>query len=145
GVRTLRDAPDTLGCRFLRSFSPVRLVLAIITFVAAAILLAVGIGIRVAPETVQKYNYAAESTGSAPVTIIDGTTLNALDGRQTMTITGSGPIVAAYARRADALAWVGEASYNEIAFRDENGEVCQPDPLEPELCLLESIRHPGAE
>ena len=122
-----------------------RLVLAIITFVAAAILLAAGIGIRVAPETVQKYDYAVESSGSAPVTIIDGTTLGALDGRQTLTITGSGPIVAAYARRADVLAWVGEASYNEIAFQDEQGEVCAPDPLQPELCGLVSIRHAGVE
>ncbi|HWL02254.1 MAG TPA: hypothetical protein VNQ52_07770 [Microbacteriaceae bacterium] len=122
-----------------------RLVLAIITFVAAAILLALGIGIRVAPETVQKYDYSVESTGSAPVTIIDGTTLNALDGRQTMTISGSGEIVAAYARRADVLAWIGEASYNEIAFLDENGEACAPDPLQPELCALESIRHAGTE
>jgi len=123
----------------------VRLVLAIITFVAAAILLALGIGIRVAPEAVQKYDYSVESSGTAPVTIIDGTTLNALDGRQTMTISGSDEIVAAYARRADVLAWVGEASYNEIAFRDDNGETCVPDPLQPELCVLESIRHPGTE
>ena len=122
-----------------------RLVLAIITFVAAAILLALGIGIRVAPESVQQYDYAVESTGSAPVTIIDGPTLGALDGRQTLTVTGSGPIVAAYARRADVLAWVGEATYNEIAFRDENGEACAPDPAQPELCTLESIRHAGVE
>lgn len=122
-----------------------RLVLAIITFVAAAILLTLGIGIRSAPETVQKYDYSVESTGSAPLTIIDGTTLNALDGRQTMTISGSDQVVAAYARRADVIAWVGEASYNEIAFRDSTGAACMPDPLQPELCALESIRHVGTE
>jgi len=129
----------------LQELLPVRFVFAIITFVVAAVLLALGIGIRVAPEAVQKYDYAVETAGSAPVTIIDGTTLNALDGRQTMTITGSGQIVAAYARRADVLAWVGNATHNEVAFRDENGETCTPDPALPELCTLESIRHPGVE
>ncbi|MBO9577484.1 MAG: hypothetical protein J7480_01770 [Microbacteriaceae bacterium] len=112
---------------------------------AAAVLLAFGIGVRTAPEPVQKYDYAVESEGSAPLTIVDGSTLNALDGRQTMTVRGDGQIVAAYARRADVLAWVGSASYNEVAFRDADGEACTPDPSAPELCGLESIAHPGDE
>jgi len=123
----------------------VRLVFAIITFVAAAILLAVGIVVRTAPDPALKYDYAVETTGSAPLTIVDGVTLNALDGRQTMTVRGDGQIVAAYARRADVLAWVGDASYNEIAFRDEHGDACAPDPEQAGGCALESIRHRGSE
>lgn len=122
-----------------------RLVLAVITFVLAAVLLAFGIGSRIAPEEVQKYDYAVTSASSAPVAIIDGATLTALEGRQTVTVTSSGPIVAAYARRADVVAWIGEATYNEIAFRDEDGEACAPDPLAPEACELVSIRHAGME
>ncbi len=124
---------------------PVRLVFAIVTFVVAAILLTFGIGVRTAPEPVKKYDYAVESTGAAALTIVDGTTLNALDGRQTMTVSGSDQVVAAYARRADVLAWVGDAAYNEVAFRDELGDVCSPNPDAPEECQLESIRHAGAD
>lgn len=122
-----------------------RLVFAIVTFVAATVLLAFGIGVRTAPEPTQKYDYAVESTGSATVTIVDGMTLNALDGRQTMTVSGDGQIVAAYARRADVLAWIGNASYNEVAFRDASGNACTPDPAQPDVCTLESIVHRGTE
>jgi hypothetical protein len=122
-----------------------RLVFAIATFVVASVLLAVGIFVRAAPEPTTQYDYSVETTGLAPLTLIDGTTFNALDGRQTMTITGDGPIVAAYARQADVLAWVGEASYNRVAFLDESGNVCTPDPAQPELCVLTSTPHIGAE
>lgn len=122
-----------------------RLIFAIVTFAVAAVLLALGIFVRTAPEPVAKYDYSVESTGDAPLTIVDGTTLNALDGRQTMTVSGDGQVVAAYARRADVLAWVGDASYNEIAFLDASGAACAPNPAEPEACALVSVPHEGVE
>ena len=122
-----------------------RLVFAIVTFVVAAVLLAFGIGVRSAPEPTPDYDFAVESVGLAPLTVVDGTTLNAIEGRQTLTVTGEGPIVAAYARRSDAMAWVGDATYNEIAFRDVAGNSCVPDPDDPGACSLKSISHAGSE
>ncbi len=122
-----------------------RLVFAIITFALASVLLAVGIVVRAAPAPAAKYDYQVESTGDAPLTIIDGATLNALEGRQTLTVTGRGDVVAAYARRADVLAWIGPASYNEVVFQDADGQACTPDPQQPELCALASVAHRGTE
>jgi len=147
-----------------------RLVFAIVTFVAASIMLAFGIGTRVAPEPPRQYDFSVETQGSAPLTIVDGATLTALAGRQTVTIShgpgepaaptptptpgataaaGAGAtadqVVAAYGRRSDVMAWVGDASYNEVAFRDANGDACAPDPEHPDACTLQSIRHGGSE
>lgn len=62
----------------------------------------------------------SESDSDAPVTVIGGETLNALDGRQDVQISGSDTIFAAYARSEDILAWVGDASYNSIGFDAES-------------------------
>ncbi|QHO71227.1 hypothetical protein BHD05_14305 [Marisediminicola antarctica] len=65
----------------------------------------------------------SESDSDAPVTVIGGETLNALDGRQDVTISGSDTIFAAYARTEDILAWVGDASYNSIGFDTESQDL----------------------
>ena len=141
-----------------------RLVFAIVTFVAATVMLAFGIVTRVAPEPQRQYDFSVETQGAAPLTIVDGATLNALAGRQTVTIahdtsepavpaptasaSGTAPadqVVAAYGRRSDVMAWVGDATYNEVAFRDADGNACTPDPEHPEACTLESIVHRGKE
>jgi len=102
----------------------VRLILSIVSFVLAGILITLGIVLRsttASPPTALEFE--AETSGTAPITIIDGATLNAIEGRQTITISDDGPIVAAYGRTADVLAWVGDASYNTLRFEEtEDGE-----------------------
>ena len=152
-----------------------RLVFAIVSFVAAAVMLAFGIAERVAPEPTTQYSYQVTTTGTAPLTVIDGSVLNAIQGRQTLTIAHTGDeatisapvatattgsavptatataiapadqVVAAYARTPDVMAWVGAAPYNEIAFQDAAGSACEPDPLNPGDCELVAIQHPGTE
>jgi hypothetical protein len=100
----------------------VRFVVAIIAFVLAA----AAIGLGVAQRTVLAGPASVSSsvvTGDAPLTIIDGATLNANAGTQSIEIEGSGDIVLAYGRTADVLAWVGEASYNEIGWDAETQEL----------------------
>jgi len=98
----------------------VRFALAMVAF-----LIGVGLGgYGIAQTTVlngpSELTATSESDSSAPVTVIGGETLNALDGRQDVEISGSDTIFAAYARTDDILAWVGDASYNSIGFDAES-------------------------
>jgi hypothetical protein len=100
----------------------VRFVVAIVAFVLAA----AAIGLGVAQRTVLAGPPSVSSsvvTGSAPLTIIDAETLNANAGTQGIEVAGHGDIVLAYGRTADVLAWVGEASYNEIGWDPEAREL----------------------
>lgn len=92
-----------------------RFVVAIVAFVLAA----AAIGLGVAQRTVLAGPASVSSTvvtGSAPLTIIDAATLNANAGTQSIEVSGDGDIVLAYGRTADVMAWVGEASFNEIGW-----------------------------
>ena len=99
-----------------------RFVVAIVAFVLAA----AAIGLGVAQRTVLAGPASIASTvatGSAPLTIIDAATLNANAGTQSIEVDGSGDIVLAYGRTADVLAWVGDASYNEVGWDPEAQEL----------------------
>lgn len=61
----------------------------------------------------------AETTSDATVTVIDGRALNAFERSQTVVASGADTIFAAYGRTSDVLAWVGDASYNAVAFDQE--------------------------
>jgi hypothetical protein len=100
----------------------VRFVVAIVALVLAA----AAIGLGVAQRTVLAGPASVSSsvvTGDAPLTIIDGATLNANAGTQSIEIEGDGDIVLAYGRTADVLAWVGEAGYNAIGWDAETQEL----------------------
>jgi hypothetical protein len=100
----------------------VRFVVAIVALVLAA----AAIGLGVAQRTVFAGPASVSSsvvTGDAPLTVIDAATLNANAGTQSIEISGSGEIVLAYGRTADVMAWVGEASYNEVSWDAEAREL----------------------
>jgi len=101
----------------------VRFVLAIVSFVLA--LLAIGLGI--AQKTVfalpDDVSAQISTDTSAPVTIIKGSTLNAHPRSQTITISGAETVFAAYGRTSDVEGFIGNASYNEISFDPETGEL----------------------
>lgn len=99
-----------------------RFVIAIVAFILAA----AAVGLGVAQRTVLAGPASVSSsvvTGSAPLTVIDGATLNANAGTQSIEVAGSGDIVLAYGRTADVLAWVGDASYNQVGWDAEAGEL----------------------
>ena len=100
-----------------------RFVLAIISFVVAAVLIGAGIAQRTIFLEPDEVALSSESSSGAPVTVVDGTALNAYEGSQTLTVSGSDQIVAAYGRTTDVVAWIGDTEYNRVGFDSETGEL----------------------
>lgn len=100
-----------------------RFVFAILAFVVAASLLGLGIAQRTIFATPDNVTLSSSSTADAPVTVIDGSTLGAFAGSQTLTISGEDQIVAAYGRTSDVMAWVGDAAHTTIDYDAETGEL----------------------
>ena len=125
-----------------------RLVLAIISFSLAALMIGFGIAQRTVFAGPDHVTAAVATTSSkATVSIIDGATLNSFDRSQTVRLTDADTIFAAYGRTDDVLAWVGDASYNEITFNPETNELVStlvsgtetevPDPAGSDLWLAD--------
>ncbi|WP_213814949.1 hypothetical protein [Glaciihabitans sp. dw_435] len=100
-----------------------RFVLAIISFVLAAVLMGIGIGQRTIfagpDEVVAKTSQASP----AAVTVIDGSALGAHPQGQTVTLSGATKISAAYGRTTDVLGWVGTTTYNHVTFDEKTGKL----------------------
>jgi hypothetical protein len=89
-------------------------------------------------------------SSSAPVTVIDGTTLNSFTGTQKLSLSGSDTVFAAYGRTSDVLAWIGDSSYNTVAIDPETQKLTNtlvpgtektvPNPTGSDLWLAEYTR-----
>jgi len=101
----------------------VRFVLAIVSFVVAALLIGLGIAQKTILAAPDEVTASASITSSAPVTVISGEALNAYPRSQFVQIGGSDTSFAAYGRTSDVLAWVGDASYNDVEYDDETTEL----------------------
>ncbi|PPH46249.1 hypothetical protein C5D09_08405 [Rathayibacter sp. AY1C9] len=93
-----------------------RFVFAIIATVIAAAMIVLGIGQRTVWAPPESLTAETALDSSAPYAVIDGSTLGANPGRQTITVEGSGDLVVAYARTSDVLGWVGGSSYDAIGY-----------------------------
>lgn len=102
-----------------------RFVFAIISFVLAAVLIGLGTAQRTILSTPDEVSVSTEVEGTSTVTVVDGSALNAFEGSQTISITGDGPVFAAYGRTTDVVAWVGDASYTHVTYDAEAGELAQ--------------------
>jgi hypothetical protein len=126
----------------------VRFVVAIVAFVFAA----AAIGLGVAQRTILLGPPSLTSsvqTGDVRLTVIDAATLNANAGTQGIEVTGPGDLMLAYGRTADVLAWIGDASYNNVGWDPETRELTSnvvtgtedasevPSPLGSDLWLRE--------
>lgn len=100
-----------------------RFVLAIVATVIAALLIALGLGQRTIWAPPDTLRVEAALSDSAPYAIIDGSSLDAQEGRQTITIQGEGDIVAAYGRTADVRAWVGASDVDELSYNAVDREL----------------------
>ena len=100
-----------------------RLVLAIISFALAALMMGYGIAQRTILAGDDHLTATVETTSDAPITVIDGAVLNSFDRKQTITVSGAESNFAAYGRTSDVLAWVGDASYNNVGFDPETREL----------------------
>jgi hypothetical protein len=101
----------------------VRLVLAIVSFVVAALMIGYGIAQRTILAEPDNVTVSTVVDSGTAVTIIDGAALNAFEGSQTVKVTGSGDVFTGYGRTNDVLAWLGDAEYTVVSFDSESGEL----------------------
>jgi hypothetical protein len=93
----------------------VRFVIAIVLFIAAFFAIGLGIAQRTVLAGPDSFSVSV-TTGSAPITVVDGAVLNALPGTQSVTLTGDGDIFLAYGRTSDVLGWIADLPYNHVTF-----------------------------
>lgn len=99
-----------------------RFVAAIVSFVIAFGLIGLGIAQRTVFAEDDRVTSQVTAEEEAPITIVDGSALNARDGRQKLEI-GSAldeNIFAAYGRTSDLIAWAGDTSYNYVTYDAES-------------------------
>lgn len=122
-----------------------RFVLAIVSFVVAIAAIGYGVAQRTVLAQPDEITTSIAVSGNAPVTVVDGKTLNAFDGNQTLMVEGSNGVFAAYGRTIDVLGWVGEAKHNRISWDAEQQELVSetaageetevPDPMGSDLWI----------
>lgn len=122
-----------------------RFVLAIISFVVAALMIGFGIAQRTILAAPDHVSLSTTVPTDAAVTIIDGSVMGTFDGSQTLTIAGSDTVFAAYGRTPDVLAWVGDTRHQVITLDADTGELTSevvageetevPDPNGSDLWL----------
>ncbi|GAA1443468.1 hypothetical protein [Leifsonia poae] len=102
-----------------------RFVLAIVAFVVAAVMIAVGIAQRTVFAPPSQVAVSTTVSGDPRYIVIDGTVLNAHPGQQTMSVTGGsgGKQVVAYGRTADVTAWLGDQDYTRLTLNTANGTI----------------------
>jgi hypothetical protein len=125
----------------------VRFVYAIVSFVIAALMIGAGFAQRTVFLPPDEVVASVSVDSQAPVTVIDGETLNSFPRTQTVSIGGSSEVFAAYGRTSDVIAWVGNASYNSIGYDAESQQLSSelvsgteevvPDPAGSDLWLAE--------
>lgn len=98
-----------------------RFVAAIVSFVIAFGLIGLGIAQRTVFAEGDRVTSEATAEQDAPITIIDGSALNARDGRQKLEIGNAldDQVFAAYGRTGDLIAWAGDTSYNYVTYDAE--------------------------
>ena len=110
-----------------------RFVLAIAAFVAAAVMIAVGIAQRTVflePDRVSLQ--IAADTADVDYLVIGPDALAAYSGKQTLSIDGEGSTFFAYGRTSDVVGWIGEDHYAEIGYDADIDELTSRvvDPAE---------------
>ena len=84
-----------------------RFALAIVAFVAAAVMIGFGIAQRTVLLEPDSVALSAEIEGDAAYTVIEPDALGAHPGKQTITVSGSDTVFVSYGRSSDVAAWVG--------------------------------------
>ena len=93
-----------------------RFVIAIVLFLLAFLSIGYGIAQRTILAGPASFTASVTSDNSAPITLIDGSTLHSFEGTQTLIVSGTKKVFIADGRTDDVLAWVGKTSYNKVTF-----------------------------
>lgn len=112
-----------------------RFVFAIVAFIAAAVMIGLGIAQRTVLLEPDRVSMSAQfSGGEADFIVLQPDALSAHPGKQTVTVSGSPKAFLAYGRTADVEAWLGETQYVSVghdAARDAlTNEIVVSDPVD---------------
>ncbi|MFB2597237.1 hypothetical protein ACEXQE_05530 [Herbiconiux sp. P17] len=100
-----------------------RFIFAIFAFIIATALIGVGVAQRTVflpPSTVAS---SVTLDGDEAYALIDSSALTAHTGKQTIVLTGSDTVFAAYGRTADVEAWLDGSEYASIGYDADSGEL----------------------
>ncbi|WP_026378274.1 hypothetical protein [Agromyces italicus] len=114
-----------------------RFALAIVAFVAAAVMIGLGIAQRTVFMEADRVSMSAESDGESAFMVIGPDALAANPGKQEISVSGDGPIFISYGRTTDVQAWLGEIPYESVRYDAEEKtlvteSVTAPPADEPE-------------
>ena len=108
-----------------------RFALAIVAFVAAAVMIGFGIAQRTVLLEPDSVSLSAEIEGEAAYTVIEPDALGAHPGKQTLTVSGTDTVFVSYGRSTDVAAWVGDEPYVAVHY-DAEAEEFTSEVVEPE-------------
>lgn len=96
-----------------------RFALAIVAFVAAAVMIGLGIAQRTVFMEPDRVSMSAESDGESAFIVIAPDALAANPGKQEISVSGDGPVFISYGRTTDIEAWLGEIPYETVHYDAE--------------------------
>lgn len=99
-----------------------RFALAIVAFIAAAVMIGFGIAQRTVYLEPDRVSLYAEIEDQAAYTVIEPDALRAFPGKQTLNVSGSDAVFVSYGRSSDIAAWLGDAPYVSVGYDAEAGE-----------------------
>ncbi|TFC23700.1 hypothetical protein [Cryobacterium glucosi] len=98
-----------------------RFLFAIVALVLAGVMIVLGIAQRTVFLEPATSSLSATIAADAPYAVIDSSALTEHPGAQTVTLSGSDTLFAAYGRTADVKAWLAGHDYVSIHSTDKNG------------------------
>ncbi|MDQ2661955.1 MAG: hypothetical protein M3Y52_08780 [Actinomycetota bacterium] len=124
-----------------------RFALAIVAFVAAAVLIGFGIAQRTVYLDPDRVSLSAQVEGQAAYTVVEPDALGANPGKQTLTVSGSDTVFMAYGRTSDVEAWLGTSPYVAIGYDAETeeftSEVVVTEPVDDDNSTADATPTPS--
>lgn len=126
-----------------------RFVFAIVAFIAAAVLIGVGIAQRTVFLEPDRVTAAADFSDVADYIVVSPEALATYAGKQTVSVSGSESIFLAYGRTADVEGWLGSDPYVSVGSDPDTGElttqIVEADPVDAMLTPGEGLETKPAE
>ena len=107
-----------------------RFALAIVAFIAAAVMIGFGIAQRTVFLDPDRVVLSTEVDSDAAYTVIEPDALGAYAGKQTITVSGPDTVFVAYGRNSDVAAWIGDEPYTSVHY-DADTERLTSETVEP--------------
>lgn len=113
-----------------------RFVFAIVAFIAAAVMIGLGIAQRTVLLEPDRVALSAEFSGETAFIVVEPEALAAQPGKQTISVSGSDTVFVSYGRSSDVEAWLGETPYQSLSYDAET------DDLASELVTIAPVDDP---